>query len=595
AAALEFYHKGLKIQEEIGDKPGIAQSYNNLGYIYQQEKDVAKALAYYEKSLKLREEINDERGKAETLNNLGYLYRNFGDPNCKSAVKDVCRKEGLNKALVFYQKSLDMKMRIPDSVGIAISYNNIGTIHMILEQYDDAIDYFNKSLTIRQHLRDKQGEAIALNNLGTLFYKKGRAAEAEAYCLRSLNISRELGFPELIKRSAESLKNIYIMAGKYQKAMDMFTLFITMRDSLNSQAAQKAAVQQQLQYEYERKAAEDSVRIGQEKKVIAVQLEHKRTQRYALVGGLLLVLIFAAFMFNRFRVTQRQKEIIEEQKHLVEEKQKEIVDSINYAQRIQKALLTSEAVLNDHLSGHFVYFRPKDIVSGDFYWASPLANGHFAIMVADSTGHGVPGAMMSMLNMSVVNEAISEFKLSDPAQILDHARTRIIKSLAADGSAEGGKDGMDCCLAEFDFKNRQLSYAAANNPIWIVRKEAHAGGGNPQTVMIRLPADKMPVGKHDKDNVPFTRHQFSLRGGDRVYLFTDGFADQFGLPAEARTKLPAPEAKGKKFKYKQLEELLLSVSELPMPEQKQRIDEAFNTWKGNLEQVDDVCIIGLKI
>lgn len=588
--ALTFYHKALKIQEEIGDKSGMAQSLNNIGYVYQLEKDAAKTLSYYEESLKLREEIGDQRGIAETLNNIGYLYRSFGDPNCKSQIRDACSKLGLNKALEFYKKSLEVKVSIQDSMGIAISYNNIGSVYRVLEQYDDALSYFEKSLLIRKRIEDKQGEAIALNNIGSVYYRKKNYRDAEDFCMRSLTISQQLGFPELIKRSAESLKNIYTQTGDFKKVMEMYTLFITMRDSMNSQAAQKAAVQQQLQYEYERKAAEDSLHIAQEKKVIAVQLAHERSQRYLLLGGLLLVIVFAAFMFNRFRVTQRQKEIIEAQKHLVEEKQKEIVDSINYAQRIQKALLTSETVLKDHLRDHFVYFRPKDIVSGDFYWASPLSNGLFAVLAADSTGHGVPGAFMSLLNISMINEAISEYKLTDPGQILDHARSRIIRSLSADGSAEGGKDGMDCAFACFDFRNKKLHYAAANNPIWIVRND---DTGKPQ--LIQLPADKMPVGKHDKDQVPFLSKEFGLQAGDKVYLFTDGFADQFGMSAEAWRKAQPAEAKGKKYKYKQMEDLLLSLCRQGMEEQKEAIDKAFNTWKGSLEQVDDVCIIGLQI
>nr|MBA3683402.1 SpoIIE family protein phosphatase [Bacteroidota bacterium] len=275
-------------------------------------------------------------------------------------------------------------------------------------------------------------------------------------------------------------------------------------------------------------------------------------------------------------VAERTAEVVE-QKELIEEKQKEIVDSINYAQRIQKALLASDQLLNTNLKNYFLFFKPKDIVSGDFYWASLLANGNFALLTADSTGHGVPGAMMSMLNISCINEAINERKYTSPAQILNHARQRIIQSLSQDGSLEGGKDGMDCSLVIFDLKNKKLNYASANNPVWIVRK------GENGYELIDLKSDRMPVGKHERDNVPFNEQTIDLKSGDMIYTLTDGFADQFGG------------AKGKKFKYKPLQDFLITHVNDSLNDQKQGLEKAFQNWRGSLEQVDDVCIIGVRI
>ena len=275
-----------------------------------------------------------------------------------------------------------------------------------------------------------------------------------------------------------------------------------------------------------------------------------------------------------------EKKLVEQQKHIVEEKQKEILDSINYAKRIQYSLLAGEKLLNENLKNYFLFFKPKDIVSGDFYWgcSTPSPSGRageelFVLVTADSTGHGVPGAIMSMLNISCLNEAINADKLSQPADILNSTRKKIIEHLSNDGSEEGGKDGMDCSLISFDFKNKKLVYAAANNPVWIIRNNT----------FISLASDRMPIGKHDKDSIPFTQHEFELNVGDMVYTLTDGFPDQFGGP------------KGKKFKYKQLEELLMSIAHKSMETQKQKLEEVFENWKGDLEQIDDVCIIGVKI
>ncbi|MDF2449920.1 MAG: hypothetical protein K0R26_2424 [Bacteroidota bacterium] len=271
-------------------------------------------------------------------------------------------------------------------------------------------------------------------------------------------------------------------------------------------------------------------------------------------------------------IALRTKTIVD-QKHELEHKNKEIVDSINYAQRIQRSLLASDQLLNKNLKEYFVFFQPKDIVSGDFYWGAEMESGQFALVTADSTGHGVPGAIMSMLNISCLNEAIEGQKLQYPGDILNYTRAKIIKHLANDGSEAGGKDGMDCSLICFNLKDGVFSYSAANNPIWVVRNG----------LIIELKADKMPVGKHDRDSLPFQQHDFSLISGDMIYTLTDGMPDQFGGP------------KGKKFMYKQLKELLVSISNLNMTDQKVRLQKEFDSWKTGMEQVDDVLLIGIRI
>lgn len=315
-----------------------------------------------------------------------------------------------------------------------------------------------------------------------------------------------------------------------------------------------------------------------------------------ILYSMVFISIYTITVYARTRKLKKEKERLEsivkertfevvQQKHIIEEKHKEITDSINYAERIQRSFLASEELLTENLSklesstegkNYFVFFQPKDIVSGDFYWASKLMNNNFALVTADSTGHGVPGAIMSMLNISSLEKAI-EKELCEPADILNHTRKTIIDRLQKDGSKDGGKDGMDCSLICFDFFNRKFTYTSANNPIWIVRKTSE------KLELIELAPNKMPVGKHDKDQISFTQHEFNLQKGDLVYTLTDGMPDQFGGP------------KGKKFMYKQLKHFLISISQLPLNEQKDLLDDVLNKWKGNLEQVDDICIIGIRI
>ena len=302
---------------------------------------------------------------------------------------------------------------------------------------------------------------------------------------------------------------------------------------------------------------------------------------------LLIVFVFSIFLFRRFKITQkqkhiislqkdevfRQKTIVEEQKHQVEEHQKEIIDSINYAKRIQYALLASEDLLRKYLPGHFVLFNPKDIVSGDFYWATEYKS-NFYLAVCDSTGHGVPGAFMSILNIGFLSEAIKEKDITKPNEILNYVRTRLVETI----STEGQKDVMDCILIRLELSSMvekgmmRFEYAAANNEPILLRDGK----------ITELAKDKMPVGKGEKTD-SFASHVIELQKGDSLILYTDGYADQFGGE------------KGKKFKYKPLNELLLANQHKACSEQKDILHTTFDSWKGNLEQVDDVTIIGIKM
>jgi serine phosphatase RsbU (regulator of sigma subunit)/ligand-binding sensor domain-containing protein len=264
---------------------------------------------------------------------------------------------------------------------------------------------------------------------------------------------------------------------------------------------------------------------------------------------------------------------ISHQKEELEHKQTEILDSINYAQRIQRALLASDKILRENLNEFFVFFQPKDVVSGDFYWASKLNNGAFALVTADSTGHGVPGAIMSMLNISCLKESVEAEKLTAPNEILNHTRKKVIETLANDGSADGGKDGMDCSLLCFTQDKQEVHIAAANNPVWIIRNRE----------FIDIKPDKMPVGKHDRDSESFHLKVFPVLKGDVIYTLSDGFPDQFGG------------ANGKKFMSKKLKELLLESAHLPMVQQKHILENTFKNWVGDLEQIDDVIVIGVRI
>lgn len=263
---------------------------------------------------------------------------------------------------------------------------------------------------------------------------------------------------------------------------------------------------------------------------------------------------------------------IRKQKDVIEQAHKETQDSINYAERIQRTFLATKEELDQNLTEYFILFKPKDIVSGDFYWAGQLQNGAFGVLNADSTGHGVPGAIMSILNVSSIEKAV-EKGVSNPAEIFNYSRRIIIDRLKKDGSVDGGKDGMDASFIAFNTDKTKMNYVAAQTPIWVIRKGE----------LTIIKSEKMPVGNHLKNDSPFVGGQFPLQKGDQIYTLTDGFQDQFGGP------------KGKKFMTKNLRELIVSISSLPMTEQRETLENTLKEWKGNLEQIDDICIIGIKV
>jgi serine phosphatase RsbU (regulator of sigma subunit) len=383
-----------------------------------------------------------------------------------------------------------------------------------------------------------------------------------------------------MKSSYDGLHNCYLELKDYKLAHDYLTKYVEIKDSIFNDE-NSTQINELL-------AKFDSDKKEQEIKLLQKDKEMSSWLRNSLIVGSVLLVFLAFSLYSRYRVKHKanmelstknknieeQRLIVEHQKLSLEVHQKEIVDSINYARRIQYALLANTKLLNDFLPQHFVLFKPKDIVSGDFYWATEH-NGKFYLAVCDCTGHGVPGAFMSLLNIGFLSEAIKEKNISEPNDIFNYVRSRLIESI----SKEEQQDGMDGIIICYDTvpdlqhqDSIKISYAASNNEPVLVRAN--------ETIL--LAKDKMPVGKGEKTD-SFKTFSIDLQKGDTLYLYTDCYADQFGG------------TKGKKFKYKSLNDLLLNSNQLTMSQQKDTLLTTFNSWKGPLEQVDDVLVIGIKL
>jgi serine phosphatase RsbU (regulator of sigma subunit)/Flp pilus assembly protein TadD len=570
--ALQNQLKALEAQEEIADKAGIIKTYNGIADIYGNLRNYDRAIEYGLKALQKAEEYK----LTEDLRSI-YLYLGM----------NYSRDTKYEKATHYFRRAILASTEAGDANSIIYSYNNLGAIFLQTYQRDSAELYYSRANDLLQYSNDKEAIATTCVNYGSLLFLKGNYTEAEKHLTKALTLLHQMGQLRGLPETYGALAEIAAAKKDYKKAYELFRLSAAYNDStLNKDVQKKIA---DLQVLFEKEKSDKKIQLIKKDKDIQTKISasQRRQKNIILISGIIIVFLLCTFItivINRFKLTRRQKNLIElkeketaRQKELIEEKQKEIIDSINYARRIQHSLLASDNLLNSNLPDYFILFNPKDIVSGDFYWAAKLDNGQFALITADSTGHGVPGAIMCMLNIACLNEAIGKH-ITGPHHILYETRKSVIEHLSNDGSAEGGKDGMDCSLLCFDFDNKKLYFSGANNPAWIVRSKS-----NTPLELIELNPDKMPVGKHVRDAEPFTLQIIDLQENDLIYTFTDGFADQFGGP------------KGKKFKYKQLQDILVNNAHHPLTTQKEILANRFKEWKGDLEQIDDVLLIGIKI
>ncbi len=601
--SIEYHLKSLNLKEKNNDQLGVGISYNNLGSIYKDQGDLTSAVNCYSKALKIFEAKKDNRQIASALNNLGRIYQNQGDyakslenyKRAKILFDYIGEKQSysatLNNigevyednndhvtALKHFYEAKKIRENLGDKIGVGLSYLFIAAAYKSMGQMDSSILLLNKSRVCFEGDENKLSLTQVYSLLADIYYKKNDLSKAESYAKQALQIAQTFGFPALIRDPSLILYRIYKNQSKIGPSLQMFEQYVKMRDSLERIENKKGILRQQFRSEYDKKIVADSISQANVRMIEQNKHDHEiarqRLFTYGGVFGFVLMLIIAFISFRAFKNKQHANKEITQQKIIIEEKQKAIVDSINYAKRIQYTLLAHADLLNENLNAHFVLFKPKDIVSGDFYWATSVSSSKkaegnkFYLAVCDSTGHGVPGAFMSLLNIGFLSEAINEKGIYKPNEIFNYVRQKLIASI----SKEEQKDGFDGTLICFDKSNNTITYSSANNRVLLFN----------DGLLKELPYDKMPVGQGEKQD-SFSSYQVHYKKGDILYLLTDGYSDQFGGPA------------GKKFKYKQFSNTLNEIASLPLNQQKEKLESSFHTWKGELEQVDDVCVIGIRL
>lgn len=565
--AIEIFTRILKIKEEIGNKEGIANCLNNIGIFSEIVGDYPKSLEYHLKALALMEDINDLDGLSMSLNNIGDIYISL---------------DSLDKALEYTTRSLKIRRELGLKKQIASSLTNFGTIYYLKGDYNRAIDYHLESLNIREEVVHKSGISNSLTNLGEIYRNLGDINKALNYLERALVISDSIGEIKKSKEAAGILWELYRETGRYREGLDMYELFIGYRDSLLNEGARIKIIDQEYKYNYDKKRITDSLSFIQEKEMDQLlhksNLEAETNKKYSLYASIVFLIILGGVILRAYNRKKKdhvsiktEKQRVESAHNVLNEKNLAITQSIKYAKRIQNAILPSESSVKELLPDSFILYKPKDIVAGDFYWVENV--GDLVLFAsADCTGHGVPGAMVSFVCVSSLNRSVREFDITDPGKILDKTRELVLQEF--EKSDKKVNDGMDISLCAINFRTNELQWAGAYNPLWIVRKEANA--------IEEVKADKQPIGHYERIT-PFTTHKINLNKGDTIYTATDGFHDQFGGEF------------GKKYMSSHLKHTLFQLSKKPIEEQYLILEEEFFNWKGGLEQLDDVCVFGVRI
>ncbi len=556
--ALNSYFTGITFAEKCKNKEPLGNLRNNLGSVYLMQEEYEQAIKNYMISVSIF------KNNSENASFLGRTYFNLA--SCYDGLKNA-------KQCIHYYKLASYEFEtVKDTIYLAYSWTNMASRYHKAHKLDSSESYALKAMAVFDKLKLKEEQAWSRSILANIKISTGEFPEAKIYCDECLKLGLETRAPVQIQSCYEAINRYYTAMGDYKLAYTYFRKFDSIKDLLTNNDNKIALSTGEIQYEFTKKAEE--MRMENAKRKVRFQEEKKRGNLilYFSIGMSLLIAGIAYSVFRNLKKQRLANTIISNQHEIIQNFNKDLIDSINYAERIQKVLMKGEKILDQEFGDNFIYYAPKAIVSGDFYLSDFLPDNRIAIMVADSTGHGVPGAFMSLLNISFLNEAIHVQKLPSAHEIFEFIKSKLIHNLRHhDGTF--GQDGMDAVLFLFNPLTKELSFAAANNAPIIIRNNE----------IIEYNSDKIAIGYSSDESLRFTSQNVQLESNDIVIAWTDGYADQFGGEHN------------KKFKKKELIHLIHQNIHLPLPALGKILEETFVAWKGDHEQIDDVLIVGFKV
>ncbi|MBI4647512.1 MAG: tetratricopeptide repeat protein [Bacteroidia bacterium] len=610
--AIVYNQKALKIMEQMKDKPGMTGLYINIGRIHHEQRNYLQALEYYEKALKISEEYGN-------IQRIGECYKCMGN---------ICLDEGdANNAIEHYNKALKIFKNLRSKVLIANCFSNIGEAHILLQNYQIAENYYQQALKMYDEIGEKYGIVMVYSNIANLHIALAdssanlaageRVAHLDSallYGKKSLIIAREIKTMPQENLAVKTLMNAYKKLGKFKKAMEYSDIFITNKDSMFNKDKNKTIAEIEDKYQTEKKEKEIEL-LNKDRELRKTELRRQKAVRNYLFGIVWLIVLLAGVLIiaywnkrkaNRIlklqnaeilekseEIRQQSEEIRVQAEHIIqfnseldlmnkqftvknEElniKNIQIVDSINYAKLIQDTILPTKKNTEILLPDSFIFFRPRDIVSGDFYWIYEKQEFiYFAVV--DCTGHGIPGAFMSMIGYTLLTEIMLSETAISPAEILDKLNEKTISTLKQNDADWHQNEGMDISICRFDRYNRELIVAGARQKVYIFNNTMNFIEGEQFSI-----GGMMKFRKEHK----YKDHFIKIEPGTSIYLYSDGYIGQFGGP------------NNDKFMNFRFEKMLSEIHHLPVDEQTKIIEDTFSNWIGDNKQTDDVTVFGIRI
>ena len=582
--ALTNYQKSLEIAEKKNIKQGLPSLYANIALIHEKQQDYDLALEYFKKAYNITHKLGVKDAYAPTAMNLAHIY--------SLVAQYDSAKKYINIALNIVQKNHNSYLLLHCLNIIGDIYKNTDSLQLAIENYNEALKLAKKMNIQDVTLSAQLDIAEVYLKLASRLKNPNYLKKSLNYANKSLKISLKIDALPKENRAYALLSKIYAQINNYPKAYEYSQKYIETSKQLFNQEKLKAIEEMQTKYQTEKQQQQIVQQQLELEKKDAIVKKQKAIQWAMAVGGLMLFFILI-LIYTGYRRKKRdnetiikqnaqlqqaneeikvQRDILQEQKNKIEEIHSQLTQSINYAERIQLAAMPSLDTLAEYFDNkYFLLYKPLHIVSGDFYWAKKIKN-YIIFTVADCTGHGVPGAFVSMLGIALLNEITQNIDISSTKDVLELMRVRIKIALKQSSDWRDSKDGMDMVLCAYNKEKREIEYSGANNPVLLVKKSGE---------IIKYKPVRNPVGVYFSEK-PFESTIFNVEDGDMLYLFSDGIVDQFGGE------------ENRKYTIKRFKELLQKIYSLTCEEQKQAIDTEIMNWKSDYKQTDDITVLGIR-
>lgn len=569
--ALDNYLQGLSLAEKQRDSIKVAELYSSLGAFYLNKDNFDMALLSHRKSLSILLAKHNTDSVSFNYVSLATSYSNMGNLMARYYIHKVKPKTYVDSALYYYNKGIAITRKINDSNRLSVLLINASDSYNMMGNYTKAIDLLMEASEIVSHTDNFAARVVTCINLGDAYRGLNNIDVSIQYLKKAIELARQAGAKLFISESYLSLSKTYEKVNRYNEAFESYKAYSNYRDSILDTQSSGVISEMMAQYETDKKETEIEL-LTKDSELQQHQIGKQKVIRNIVLSGLFLITVLSLLLLGRYRLSKRLNIEFDKTNTLIYNKNRLIMDSIDYAERIQQLILPPMEMLNRHFSDSFTVYFPKDVISGDIYWFTKREN-IVLLAAVDCTGHGVPGALMSMVAYNLLNRAVNSTDKADATSVISNVNRGLQNFVAQSDDKMNVRDGMDIALCSIDLNTLQLNFAGAQNPAYIVRdkhltefKGEHVSMGDPAFV-----------------NHVFCSHQMELKRGDWLYLITDGYADQKGGP------------NNKKFYYQPLKDLITGISDLSGVQQKQKLEDVFNEWKGKGEQLDDVLIIGVKI